>query len=180
MIKAKRTLKNNSSLAFSKRKNYISWQEYFMGVALLSSFRSKDPNTQVGACIINQKNRIVAIGYNGAPNTLSDNHFNWNNDQNDYLESKYFAVIHAEQNAILNANQSLENCVLYVTHYPCNDCGKLIVQAGIQQIFYLENKYPEQILFQGSKKLFQLCRIDVQKLKSTKLLVSLKKLNFYD
>lgn len=115
-----------------KRTDYISWDRYFMGVALLSAERSKDPNTQVGACIVNRKNRIVGIGYNGFPHGVSDDEFPW--EASDvFVESKYPYVVHAEPNAILNANAPVEDCVIYVTLFPCHECVKLIIQSGIRK-----------------------------------------------
>ena len=123
-----------------KRTDYISWDRYFMGVALLSAERSKDPNTQVGACIVNRKNRIVGIGYNGFPHGVSDDEFPW--EASDvFVESKYPYVVHAEPNAILNANAPVEDCVIYVTLFPCHECVKLIIQSGIREIVYLSDKY---------------------------------------
>ncbi|WP_025724685.1 deoxycytidylate deaminase [Acholeplasma granularum] len=122
-----------------KNQNYISWDQYFMGLAKLSALRSKDPNTQVGACIINQDKRIVAIGYNGLPIGMSDDEFHWEKNQ-DYSNSKYAYVVHAEANAILNATSNLKNSTLYVTLFPCNECMKLLVQAGIKEIVYMSDK----------------------------------------
>lgn len=122
-------------------KNYISWDEYFMGVAVLSSMRSKDPNTTVGACIVNQKKRIVGIGYNGMPFGCSDDVFPWTNNKDNFLNNKYAYVVHAEPNAILNSTCSLEGCTIYVTLFPCNECSKLVVQSGIKEIIYLSDKY---------------------------------------
>ena len=123
-----------------KNPNYISWDQYFMGLAKLSALRSKDPNTQVGACIINPDNRIVAIGYNGLPMGLSDDEGFWQKHET-YSKSKYAYVVHAEANAILNATTSLKNATLYVTLFHCNECKKLIVQAGIKEIVYMSDKY---------------------------------------
>lgn len=121
------------------RKDYISWDQYFMGVALLSAQRSKDPSTQVGACIINKDKRIVGIGYNGFPRNCEDNDFPWIKE-GCFLDTKYPYVVHAEMNAILNATTSLQNCILYVSLFPCNECAKLIIQSGIKEIIYLDDK----------------------------------------
>ncbi|HHZ18361.1 MAG TPA: dCMP deaminase family protein [Acholeplasmataceae bacterium] len=123
-----------------KRTDYISWDRYFMGVALMSAQRSKDPNTQVGACIVNRKNRIVGIGYNGFPHGVSDDEFPWEASEK-FTESKYPYVVHAEPNAILNANAPVDDCVIYVTLFPCHECVKLIIQSGIKEIVYLSDKY---------------------------------------
>ena len=122
------------------RNDYISWDQYFMGVAKLSALRSKDPSTQVGACIINTGKRIVGIGYNGLPQGCDDQTFPWGND-GDYLDTKYPFVVHAEANAILNATNNLKGASIYVTLFPCNECTKLIIQSGIQEIVYESNKY---------------------------------------
>ena len=116
-----------------KSKEYITWDQYFMGVAKLSALRSKDPNTKVGACIVNEKKRIVGIGYNGLPYGCSDDEFPWERD-GDFLETKYPYVVHAEPNAILNSTNKLDNATLYVTLFPCNECAKLIIQSGIKEI----------------------------------------------
>lgn len=113
-----------------------------MGVASLSALRSKDPNTQVGACLVNEDKRIIGIGYNGLPQVLSDDEFPWQNE-GDFEDTKYPYVVHAEANAILNATQSLKNAVCYVTLFPCHECTKLLIQSGIKELVYLENKYAD-------------------------------------
>lgn len=122
------------------KKDYISWDQYFMGVAELSAKRSKDPNTQVGACIINNDKRIIGIGYNGLPRGCSDEEFPWGKDGK-LEDTKYPYVVHAEANAILNATQSLKDATIYVTLFPCQECSKLIIQSGISKIYYADNKY---------------------------------------
>ncbi len=122
------------------RNDYISWDAYFMGVAKLSALRSKDPGTQVGACIVNQDKRIIGIGYNGLPKGCSDETFPWEKDGS-FLDTKYPYVVHAEANAILNATQSLKGATIYVSLFPCNECAKLIIQSGITEIIYEDNKY---------------------------------------
>jgi dCMP deaminase len=127
--------------AIKKRKNYISWDEYFMGVALLSAQRSKDPSTQVGACIVNDKNKIVGAGYNGLPLGCDDNEFPWEK-QGDFLQTKYPYICHAELNAILNnIGMDLKGCKIYTALFPCNECAKAIIQSGIAEIIYLSDKY---------------------------------------
>jgi len=124
-----------------KRSDYLSWDEYFMGVAALSGMRSKDPNTQVGACIVSENNRILSMGYNGFPNGVSDDDFPWNRD-GEPLNNKYFYTTHSELNAILNyRGGSLEGSKLYVTLFPCNECAKAIIQAGIKTVIYDSDKY---------------------------------------
>jgi len=123
-----------------KRNDYISWDKYFMGVALLSSMRSKDPNTQVGACIVNRHKKIVGIGYNGFPFGCEDDEFPWERT-GDFCDTKYPYVVHAEPNAILNSISSLDGCSIYVTLFPCHECVKLIIQSGIKEIVYMSDKY---------------------------------------
>ena len=122
------------------RNDYINWDQYFMGIALLSAKRSKDPNTQVGACITSPNKRIIGIGYNGLPVGCDDKDFPWGN-KGGFLDTKYTYVVHAEPNAILNANSSLIDSTIYVTLFPCNECAKLIIQSGIKEIVYMDDKY---------------------------------------
>ena len=125
-----------------KREGYISWDEYFMAVALLAADRSKDPNTQVGACIVDNENRIVSTGYNGFPYGCSDDEYPWERDGKDATETKYGYVVHAELNAILNARgRNVAGTRVYVALFPCNECAKAIIQAGISEVIYLSDKY---------------------------------------
>ena len=125
----------------AKRRDYISWDEYFMGVAHLSGMRSKDPNTQVGACIVSDNNKILSMGYNGFPQGCSDDVFPWERE-GDVLDTKYAFVTHSELNAILNyRGGSLEGTKLYVSLFPCNECAKAIIQAGIKTVVYASDKY---------------------------------------
>lgn len=146
-----------------KRKDYISWDEYFMGIAQLSCLRSKDPNTQVGACIVSGDNKILSMGYNGLPLGCSDDEFPWERDGK-YDETKYAYVAHAELNAILNyRGGSLEGAKLYVTLFPCNECAKAIIQCGIGSVVYACDKYdgtPENI---ASKRLFDAAGVKYEK-----------------
>ena len=146
-----------------KAKN-ITWDEYFMSMALLSSQRSKDPNTKVGACIVNKKKRIVGIGYNGFPYGCSDDEFPWINNSKEFLENKYPYVVHAEPNAILNANSSLDDCTLYVSLFPCNECAKLIIQSGIKEIIYMDDKYDGTPSDIASKKMLDAAGIKYRKI----------------
>jgi dCMP deaminase len=124
-----------------KRTDYITWDEYFMGVALLSARRSKDPSTQVGACIVNDKNKIVGAGYNGLPTGCHDDEFPWDK-KGEFLETKYPFVCHAELNAILNnIGMDLRGCKIYTALFPCNECTKAIIQSGISEVIYLSDKY---------------------------------------
>jgi len=137
-----------------KRKEYISWDEYFMGIALLSAQRSKDPNTQVGACIVGKNNKIVGIGYNGFPIGCSDDDFSWERSGDSVNETKYPYVVHAEANAILNSTKDLHGARLYVGLFPCNECAKLIIQSGIKEIIYLSDKYKDSDSVKASRKMF--------------------------
>ena len=123
-----------------KRKDYISWDEYFMAVARLAGLRSKDPNSQVGSCIVSTDNKILSMGYNGFPKGCSDDEFPWSRDDGDPYNEKYFYVTHSELNAILNyRGGSLEGSKLYVTLFPCNECAKAIIQAGIKRVVYCDD-----------------------------------------
>lgn len=137
-----------------KRKDYISWDEYFMGVSKLSGMRSKDPNTQVGACIVSKENKILSMGYNGFPMGCSDEEFPWDRE-GDPLETKYAYVTHSELNAILNyRGGSLEGTKLYVSLFPCNECAKAIIQAGIREVIYDDDKYNGTPMNIVAKRLF--------------------------
>lgn len=136
------------------REGYISWDEYFMGVAILSGMRSKDPGTQVGCCIVSPSNRILSMGYNGFPNGCSDEDFPWGKEEEDPYDNKYMYSTHSELNAILNyRGGSLEGSKLYVTLFPCNECAKAIIQAGIKTIVYKDDKYPESPSVRASKRM---------------------------
>ena len=132
---------------------HISWDEYFMGVALLSAKRSKDPNTQVGACCINKDKRIIGIGYNGFPKGCSDDVFPWGKTDKSFINTKYPYVVHAEANAILNSSTSLKGATLYVSLFPCNECAKLVIQSGVKHIIYMSDKYNGTDMNIASKKM---------------------------
>ncbi len=137
-----------------KRKDYITWDEYFMGVAKLSGMRSKDPNTQVGACIVSPDNKILSMGYNGFPIGCSDDVFSWARE-GDPLENKYFYTTHSELNAILNyRGGSLEGAKIYVSLFPCNECAKAIIQAGIRTVIYSDDKYHNTPSVIASRRMF--------------------------
>ncbi len=124
-----------------KNKDYLSWDQYFMGIALLSAGRSKDPHTQVGACIVDPNNKILSMGYNGMPIGCSDDLYPWGN-QGDELDTKYLYVCHAELNSILNySGQSLKGARIYTTLFPCNECTKALIQSGIKEVIYMDDKY---------------------------------------
>lgn len=137
-----------------KRTNVLSWDEYFMSVAHLSALRSKDPNTQVGACIVNPDKRIVGLGYNGFPRGCDDDSYPWDRE-GDFLDTKYPFVVHAELNAILNSIQSLKGCTIYVSLFPCNECAKAIIQSGIKCVVYESDKYAGTDGNIASKKMFR-------------------------
>lgn len=149
----------------SKRSNSISWDSYFMGLAHLSSLRSKDPSTQVGAAIVNQKNKIVGIGYNGFPSGLDDDLYPWSRE-GDFVDTKYAYVVHAELNAILNATSSLEGCSIYVSLFPCNECAKAIVQAGIKTVVYEDDKYADTDAVIVSKRILTGAGVSLRQLKT--------------
>ena len=146
-----------------KRKDYISWDEYFMGIALLSSQRSKDPNTQVGACIVSSDNRILSIGYNGAPRGLDDDTMHWDREGS-FLDTKYAYVCHGELNAILNYRGNLEGSKIYVALFPCNECAKAIIQAGIRKIYYESDKYDGADNNVVSKKMLDMAGVEYEQL----------------
>ncbi len=151
-----------------KRKDYISWDEYFMGVAILASQRSKDPSTQVGACIIDGDKRILSTGYNGFPQGCSDDEFPWNRDEG-LGETKYQYVVHAELNAILNASgKRLAEATLYVGLFPCHECAKAIIQSGIKEVIYLSDKYHDTPSMQASRRMLDAAGVTYRHIKPTK------------
>lgn len=153
-----------------QRKEYLSWDEFFMGVAILASERSKDPNTQVGACIVSADNRILSVGYNGTPNGFEDIYFPWDRE-GDELNTKYLYVVHAERNAILNYRGNIkdfEGAKLYVTMFPCNECAKEVIQVGIKDIIYLDDKYANTNGVIASKRMLDVCNVKYSKLSLNK------------
>ena len=149
-----------------KRENYISREEYFMAIAKLSAMRSKDPSTQVGACIVSNDNRILSIGYNGAPNGFDDEKFPWARE-GENLDTKYPYVCHAEMNAILNfrgSKKDLENAKIYVDLFTCNECAKIIIQSGIKEVIYLSDKYADCENNIVSRRLLDECGVTYKKL----------------
>ncbi len=151
-----------------KREDFISWDEYFMAVAVLSSLRSKDPNTQVGACIVNADKKIVGTGYNGFPIGCSDEELPWEREGNT-LDTKYPYVCHAELNAILNSiSRDLKGCTLYVRLFPCNECAKAIIQSGIKTVVYKENKYPDSNEVKASLRMLQAAGVELRQIQFNK------------
>ena len=150
-----------------KREDYISWDEYFMGVAILSGMRSKDPNTQVGACIVSPDLKILSMGYNGFPVGCSDDEFPWERE-GEPLENKYFYTTHSELNAILNyRGGSLEGATIYVTLFPCNECAKAIIQSGIRRIVYDSDKYDNTPAVVASKRMLAAAGVKLEKYERT-------------
>ena len=155
-----------------KRNDYISWDEYFMGIAMLAARRSKDPNTQVGACIVSEDNIIISTGYNGMPKGCSDDEFPWERKGENEAATKYPYVVHAELNAILNASgRDLRGSRIYVALFPCNECAKSIIQSGIKEVMYLSDKYNDTMLNLVSKRM-----LDSAGVKYTRMRTDLKEL----
>ena len=144
-----------------KRTDYLSWDEYFMGIAFLSAQRSKDPSTQVGACIVNEDKRILSVGYNGMPRGCDDDFMPWEREGN-FLDSKYAFVCHAELNAILNYGAgTLKNAVLYTTLFPCNECAKAIIQSGIKRVVYDSDKYAKEKFMIASRRMLNAAGVEL-------------------
>ena len=147
-----------------KRQDYISWDEFFMGVAVLAAKRSKDPNTQVGACIVDENNVIISTGYNGFPIGCSDDEFPWDREGE---ITKYPFVVHAELNAVLNASgKSMRGAKIYVALFPCNECAKAIIQSGIKEVVYLSDKYADTPGTKASKMMLKAAGVKLTQLKT--------------
>ena len=154
-------------MAIKKRQGYISWDEYFMGIALLSGCRSKDPGTQVGACIVNKQHKIVGTGYNGLPIGCDDDEFPWDK-QGNFLDTQYPYVCHAELNAILNnIGMNLQGCTIYTALFPCNECAKAIIQAGITEVVYLSDKYNGQDSAVASRRMLETAGVTCRKVETS-------------
>ena len=158
-----------------KKYDNISWDEYFMGMAVLSALRSKDPNTKVGAVIVSPDNKVISIGYNGMPRQLDEEQLSWNKGEG--LDSKYLYVCHAELNAILNTQVggTLKGATLYVTLFPCNECAKAVIQTGIKEIVYLDDKYAGQTGFQASRKMLDLAGVKLRQFDGSKVDIKVNK-----
>ncbi|CAL8072847.1 unnamed protein product [Calicophoron daubneyi] len=157
-----------------KRGDFISWDEYFMSIALLSAMRSKDPVTQVGACIVNEEHKIVGIGYNGMPIGLSDDDMPWGKGSENDLENKYFYVCHAELNAVLNKNHaSTQGCTLYATLFPCNECAKVLIQSGIKEVVYFTDSKKASPANQASKMMLTKAGIRLRPFEKTGRLIQI-------
>lgn len=146
--------------------NVLTWDEYFMGLAHLSALRSKDPNTQVGAAIVDENHRVVSVGYNGFPTGVSDDEFPWSRE-GDVLDSKYAFVVHAELNAILNSQRSVRGCTIYVSLFPCNECAKAIIQSGIKKIVYESDKYNGVDTNIASKRMLKAAGVQLVRISNT-------------
>jgi dCMP deaminase len=160
-------------MALAKRQGYITWDEYFMGVSLISAERSKDPNTQVGACIVDGKKRIIGIGYNGFPRGCPDDQLPWDRQAENQNDTKYPYIVHAEANAILNSTKELEGATLYVALFPCNECTKLIIQSGIKDIVFLSDKYADTDPVKASKKMLDMAKVKYSRLESERKEITL-------
>ena len=152
-----------------KRKDVLTWDEYFMGLAHLSALRSKDPNTQVGAAIVDENHRVVSVGYNGMPKGCSDDVFPLSRE-GAILQTKYAFVVHAELNAILNSKYPVSGCTLYVSLFPCNECAKAIIQAGIRRIVYESDKYQNTDTTIASRRMLKAAGIELVQLENTVVL----------
>ncbi len=149
-----------------KRQDVLTWDEYFMGLAHLSALRSKDPNTQVGAAIVDEDHKVVSVGYNGMPKGCSDDEFPWSR-RGALLQTKYAFVVHAELNAILNSKQPVSGCTIYVSLFPCNECAKAIIQSGIRRIVYESDKYADAETTQASKQMLRAAGVELYQLEHT-------------
>ena len=158
-----------------KRTDYITWDEYFMGIALLSAQRSKDSNTQVGACIVSGDNKILSVGYNGMPTGCYDDEMPWEREGENSLDTKYPFVCHAELNAIFNRSTgSVKNSKIYVSLFPCNECAKAIIQSGIKEVIYMEDKYADSEDVIASKRMFDMAGVKYTEYSSTSRTVEIK------
>ncbi|XP_077033511.1 deoxycytidylate deaminase isoform X2 [Agelaius phoeniceus] len=169
-----------SEASCKKREDYLEWPEYFMAVAFLSAQRSKDPSSQVGACIVNSENKIVGIGYNGMPNGCSDDVLPWTRTGANRLDTKYPYVCHAELNAIMNKNSAdVKGCSMYVALFPCNECAKLIIQAGIKEVIFMSDKYHDTTEMTAARRMFDLAGIIYRefKPKCNKIIIDFDSIN---
>lgn len=154
-------MKLNINTSLMARANYLSWNETFMSIAEVIAKRSKDPSTQVGCCIVNTNRIVIGLGYNGFPRGCDDGDFPWSKSGDIFHETKYAYVVHAEQNAILNSSQSTANATMYVTRYPCNECAKFIIQAGIKKIYYQSNPLPDHSSTIAANRMFKSAGIEL-------------------
>lgn len=163
-------LRDHRLYSLQRTEGVLSWDEYFMALAKLTSMRSKDPNTQVGACIVGNHHKIISVGYNGAPRGIEDDKFPWARIGHP-LHTKYMYVCHAEMNAISNYNgprSDFDGSTLYVDLFPCNECAKLIIQAGVKKVVYLSDKYANTDSTIASKRMFDLAGVEYVQLEERK------------
>lgn len=152
-----------------KKTDYLSWDQYFMGIAELSAMRSKDPNTSVGACIVDADNKILSVGYNGMPHGCSDDEYPWEREHDDPLNTKYLYVCHAELNALLNyTGTNLKNSRIYTTLFPCNECTKALIQSGIKEVIFMEDKYSGTPSVMAAKRMMESAGITYRRYSGTK------------
>jgi len=166
-----------------KKTDYLDWDEYFMALAFLAAKRSKDPITQVGACIVDKDKRIVSLGYNGMPKGCSDDEFPWGKKTANKLESKFLYVCHAEVNAILNKNSmDVKGCTMYVGLFPCNECAKMIIQSGVETIVYMSDKHAHKIQTQASKKMLDSAGVEYRQYipKNEHIVINFQDINWND
>ena len=158
-----------------KNTDYLSWDQYFMGIAILSSMRSKDPHTSVGACIVGGDNKILSVGYNGMPRGCSDDEYPWDRENEDPLQTKYLYVCHAELNALLNyTGTNLQGARIYTTLFPCNECTKALIQSGIKEVIYMEDKYATTPSVIASKKMMESAGVTWRPYESSSQKIQLK------
>jgi len=166
-----------------KREDFLEWPEYFMATAFLAAKRSKDPCSQVGACIVNENNIIVGIGYNGMPKGCADDEFPWGKESKNNLENKYLYVCHAELNAILNKNSvDVRNCTIYVGLFPCNECAKVLIQSGIKEVIYMSDKHATKLSTLASKRLLDASGVKYRQFipKNRKIVIDFDEINWND
>ena len=156
-----------------KRQDYLKWDEYFMGLALLSAQRSKDPSTSVGCCIVSKDNKILSVGYNGMPAGCSDDEFPWERE-GEPLDTKYLYVCHAELNAILNYTGSdIKGAKVYTTLFPCNECTKALIQSGVGEVIYYSDKYHNTDSVVAARRMFDAAGIKYHKYEPINKLITL-------
>lgn len=153
------------------KNKIITWDEYFMSVASLAALRSKDPNTQVGACIVSVDKKIVSVGYNGLPHGCDDNKYPWEVTKGELNDTKYAYVVHAELNAILNSPSPLKNCILYVSLFPCHECVKAIIQCGIKEIVYADDKYNGTSSDKAAKQMLNDAGVAIRKIQPLEIII---------
>lgn len=165
----------NKLIMKTKPHPIISWDEFFMGLASMSALRSKDPSSQVGACIAGPDYKVVSIGYNGMPRYCPEDQLTWNKKVGT-LDNKYLYVCHAEFNAILNAlgGRDLKGCTIYVNLFPCNECAKAIIQTGIKEVVYESDKYADSVAVKASKRLLNLAGVKVRKYTGRQIIHTVK------